>query len=95
MTTASDVALDFYRIATPLVLAFIGFWLVRFVGKVDALEKIMTSMQLTFAASNTKCGEMHLNINAKLKTHEKQIAELYDSRNHHELEISTLKNKIS
>ncbi|MFZ4705403.1 MAG: hypothetical protein ACOYMF_05285 [Bacteroidales bacterium] len=95
MENASTILLDFYRFLTPITLAFIGFWLVRFVNKVDALEKVMTAMQLNYSASDSACRIKHTNIENTLKTHELDIKELYSYRNRHAEEIEHINTIIN
>lgn len=77
-----------------LLLAVVGFWLIRFVKSVDALTATVASMQLDQRGNSTACMEKHSVINARFKIEEEAVKELNDLINEHNGRILVIESQI-
>ena len=89
------VAIDWvYKMAMPVLLSIVAFWLIRFVNKVDHMSRKLEGIALTQAGSDANCKVMHNNIDNTLNAHGRKIDELQQTSGNHSIEIATIKEHI-
>lgn len=89
------VAIDWvYKMAMPVLLSIVAFWLIRFVNKVDHMSRKLEGIALTQAGSDANCRVIHSNIGDTLNTHGRKIDELQQATGSHSVDIATIKEHI-
>jgi len=83
-----------YKMAMPVLLSIIAFWLIRFVNKVDHMSRKLEAITITQAGSEASCHAMHSNIDGTLSTHSRKIDELQQATGSHSVDIATIKEHI-
>lgn len=77
------------------MLAIIAYFMRGYLVEVKELRTSIQGIVLTMSATNASCGEKHIAINARLKGHDSDIAELDKDIKGHDHRITAVETKLS